>query len=223
MIFVTLIHFQTLGLTWIHQPTQSSFIRRPILVHTAPNLDSDAPDYYLLRRPVKNIWTATPWSNSPLPLKTRKRLCILSSPHLVAVGKFWSQLIENGWNSGEKWNRYTLLSVQDGELRSLSQVRSLSSLTSAYPLFSVLDFGDRGFAGVWFGTNRSIDWWIVVFICVWRRIWWPIFRVVLAPMTRCRALNGIPGAALAKYYTQRSTDGGFLISEGTSISATAAG
>ncbi|XP_022967594.1 12-oxophytodienoate reductase 3-like [Cucurbita maxima] len=48
-------------------------------------------------------------------------------------------------------------------------------------------------------------------------------RVVLAPMTRCRALNGIPGAALAKYYTQRSTDGGFLISEGTSISATAAG
>ncbi|XP_038880749.1 12-oxophytodienoate reductase 3 isoform X2 [Benincasa hispida] len=48
-------------------------------------------------------------------------------------------------------------------------------------------------------------------------------RVVLAPMTRCRALNGIPGAALAEYYTQRSTDGGFLISEGTSISATAAG
>ncbi|XP_023517003.1 12-oxophytodienoate reductase 3-like [Cucurbita pepo subsp. pepo] len=48
-------------------------------------------------------------------------------------------------------------------------------------------------------------------------------RVVLAPMTRCRALNGIPGAALAKYYTQRSTKGGFLITEGTSISATAAG
>lgn len=48
-------------------------------------------------------------------------------------------------------------------------------------------------------------------------------RVVLAPMTRCRALDGIPGAALAEYYSQRSTDGGFLISEGTSISATAAG
>ncbi|XP_022147663.1 12-oxophytodienoate reductase 3 [Momordica charantia] len=48
-------------------------------------------------------------------------------------------------------------------------------------------------------------------------------RVVLAPMTRCRALNGIPGPALAEYYRQRSTDGGFLISEGTSISATAAG
>ncbi|KAE8653444.1 12-oxophytodienoate reductase 3 [Cucumis sativus] len=48
-------------------------------------------------------------------------------------------------------------------------------------------------------------------------------RVVLAPMTRCRALDGIPGAALGEYYSQRSTDGGFLISEGTSISATAAG
>jgi 12-oxophytodienoic acid reductase len=48
-------------------------------------------------------------------------------------------------------------------------------------------------------------------------------RVVLAPMTRCRALNGIPNHALAEYYTQRSTDGGFLITEGTMISPTAAG
>jgi len=48
-------------------------------------------------------------------------------------------------------------------------------------------------------------------------------RVVLAPMTRCRALNGIPNAALAEYYAQRSTPGGFLISEGTSISPTAYG
>ncbi|CAJ1940495.1 unnamed protein product [Sphenostylis stenocarpa] len=48
-------------------------------------------------------------------------------------------------------------------------------------------------------------------------------RVVLAPMTRCRALNGIPNAALAEYYAQRSTPGGFLISEGTLISPTAPG
>ncbi|KAM6583616.1 hypothetical protein CsatB_010618 [Cannabis sativa] len=48
-------------------------------------------------------------------------------------------------------------------------------------------------------------------------------RVVLAPMTRCRALNGIPGPALAEYYTQRSTQGGFLITEGTLVSNTAAG
>lgn len=48
-------------------------------------------------------------------------------------------------------------------------------------------------------------------------------RVVLAPMTRCRAINGIPGPALAEYYAQRSTPGGFLISEGTMISDTAAG
>ncbi|ESR64797.1 hypothetical protein CICLE_v10010078mg [Citrus x clementina] len=48
-------------------------------------------------------------------------------------------------------------------------------------------------------------------------------RVVLAPMTRCRALNGIPGPALATYYQQRSTPGGFLISEGTAVSPTAPG
>ncbi|XP_022888288.1 12-oxophytodienoate reductase 3-like [Olea europaea var. sylvestris] len=48
-------------------------------------------------------------------------------------------------------------------------------------------------------------------------------RVVLAPMTRCRALNNIPGPALVEYYTQRSTNGGFLITEGTMISPTAAG
>ncbi|WOL20200.1 12-oxophytodienoate reductase 7 [Canna indica] len=48
-------------------------------------------------------------------------------------------------------------------------------------------------------------------------------RVVLAPMTRCRALNGIPRAAHVEYYTQRATDGGFLITEGTVISPTGAG
>ncbi|KAJ4708778.1 12-oxophytodienoate reductase [Melia azedarach] len=48
-------------------------------------------------------------------------------------------------------------------------------------------------------------------------------RMVLAPMTRCRALNGIPGPALATYYEQRSTPGGFLITEGTLVSPTAPG
>ncbi|ESW26583.1 hypothetical protein PHAVU_003G131500 [Phaseolus vulgaris] len=48
-------------------------------------------------------------------------------------------------------------------------------------------------------------------------------RVVLAPMTRCRALQGIPNAAHAEYYAQRSTPGGFLITEGTSISPTSSG
>ncbi|KAL3642884.1 12-oxophytodienoate reductase 3 [Castilleja foliolosa] len=48
-------------------------------------------------------------------------------------------------------------------------------------------------------------------------------RVVLAPMTRCRALNSIPNSALLDYYTQRATNGGFLITEGTMISPTAAG
>lgn len=48
-------------------------------------------------------------------------------------------------------------------------------------------------------------------------------RVVLAPMTRCRALNGVPQLALTEYYTQRSTNGGFLITEGTLVSDTSAG
>jgi len=49
------------------------------------------------------------------------------------------------------------------------------------------------------------------------------YRVVLAPLTRCRALVGIPGDALVEYYSQRSTPGGFLITEGTLISPTAPG
>ncbi|RZC91677.1 hypothetical protein C5167_027739 [Papaver somniferum] len=48
-------------------------------------------------------------------------------------------------------------------------------------------------------------------------------RIVLAPMTRCRAIDGIPRSAHVEYYTQRATHGGFLISEGTAISPTAAG
>ncbi|XP_076905787.1 artemisinic aldehyde Delta(11(13)) reductase-like [Bidens hawaiensis] len=48
-------------------------------------------------------------------------------------------------------------------------------------------------------------------------------RVVLAPMTRCRALNSIPNEALVEYYRQRATAGGFLVTEGTMISPTAAG
>ncbi|CAH2052265.1 unnamed protein product [Thlaspi arvense] len=48
-------------------------------------------------------------------------------------------------------------------------------------------------------------------------------RVVLAPMTRCRAMNGVPNAALGEYYAQRTTPGGFLISEGTMVSPGSAG
>ncbi|KAM6599934.1 hypothetical protein CsatA_019543 [Cannabis sativa] len=48
-------------------------------------------------------------------------------------------------------------------------------------------------------------------------------RVVLAPMTRCRAIDEIPGPALADYYKQRSTNGGLLITEATSISNTSPG
>ncbi|OIV89220.1 hypothetical protein TanjilG_24402 [Lupinus angustifolius] len=48
-------------------------------------------------------------------------------------------------------------------------------------------------------------------------------RVVMAPVTRCRALEGIPQPAMREYYSQRATQGGFLISEGTAISSTSAG
>ncbi|KAL6226774.1 hypothetical protein ACLB2K_000735 [Fragaria x ananassa] len=42
-------------------------------------------------------------------------------------------------------------------------------------------------------------------------------------MTRCRALNELPQPAMVEYYSQRSTPGGFLISEGTSPSDQSAG
>ncbi|KAL6224252.1 hypothetical protein ACLB2K_003107 [Fragaria x ananassa] len=48
-------------------------------------------------------------------------------------------------------------------------------------------------------------------------------RVVLAPMTRNRALNELPQPAMVDYYSQRSTPGGFLISEGTSPSDQSSG
>ncbi|KAB2631350.1 12-oxophytodienoate reductase 3-like [Pyrus ussuriensis x Pyrus communis] len=48
-------------------------------------------------------------------------------------------------------------------------------------------------------------------------------RVVMAALTRCRALNGLPQPALAEYYVQRSTDGGLLISEAAIVSDTATG
>ncbi|CAL0324638.1 unnamed protein product [Lupinus luteus] len=48
-------------------------------------------------------------------------------------------------------------------------------------------------------------------------------RIVLAPVTRCRALEGKPQPAMREYYSQRATKGGFLVSEGTAISPTSAG
>ncbi|KAI4380796.1 hypothetical protein MLD38_006944 [Melastoma candidum] len=48
-------------------------------------------------------------------------------------------------------------------------------------------------------------------------------RVVMAPLTRCRAICELPNAAHVKYYSQRTTEGGLIISEGTLISNTAAG
>ncbi|XP_024172882.1 12-oxophytodienoate reductase 3 [Rosa chinensis] len=48
-------------------------------------------------------------------------------------------------------------------------------------------------------------------------------RVVLAPLTRCRAPNEIPQPAMIEYYSQRSTPGGLLITEATSLSDTSAG
>ena len=42
-------------------------------------------------------------------------------------------------------------------------------------------------------------------------------RVVLAPLTRCRALGTVPQPAAAEYYSQRATKGGLMISEATVI------
>ncbi|KAI4380801.1 hypothetical protein MLD38_006949 [Melastoma candidum] len=48
-------------------------------------------------------------------------------------------------------------------------------------------------------------------------------RVVLAPMTRCRAIGELPNPAHVHYYSQRTTEGGLLLTEGNLISNTAAG
>src|SRR5258708_18002390 len=50
-------------------------------------------------------------------------------------------------------------------------------------------------------------------------------RVVMAPLTRSRSLKpgDIPSDLMREYYTQRASDGGFIISEATSISITGRG
>ena len=42
-------------------------------------------------------------------------------------------------------------------------------------------------------------------------------RIVMAPLTRCRAINNIPNSLMETYYTQRAT-AGLIITEGTSPS-----
>jgi N-ethylmaleimide reductase len=50
-------------------------------------------------------------------------------------------------------------------------------------------------------------------------------RVVMAPLTRSRAgkEDAVPNDLMAKYYSQRASDGGLIISEATNISAAARG
>ncbi|GLJ44136.1 hypothetical protein SUGI_0920410 [Cryptomeria japonica] len=48
-------------------------------------------------------------------------------------------------------------------------------------------------------------------------------RVVLAPVTRCRAINNSPQASHVKFYSQRATKGGLLISEANAVSPQAIG
>src|ERR1700688_4316384 len=50
-------------------------------------------------------------------------------------------------------------------------------------------------------------------------------RVVMAPLTRSRSEQpgGIPGDMMVRYYSDRASDGGLIISEATNISLTARG
>src|SRR5690625_5086331 len=47
-------------------------------------------------------------------------------------------------------------------------------------------------------------------------------RIVMAPMTRSRAIDNIPNALMEKYYAQR-TEAGLIITEGTAPSPEALG
>src|ERR1700676_591632 len=50
-------------------------------------------------------------------------------------------------------------------------------------------------------------------------------RVVMAPLTRSRSVQpgSIPGDLMLEYYSQRASEGGFIVSEGTSISIAGGG
>ncbi len=50
-------------------------------------------------------------------------------------------------------------------------------------------------------------------------------RVVMAPLTRSRSVqpDSVPGELMHEYYTQRASDGGFIITEATNISLTSRG
>jgi N-ethylmaleimide reductase len=50
-------------------------------------------------------------------------------------------------------------------------------------------------------------------------------RVIMAPLTRSRSVqpNSVPGDLMAKYYSQRASDGGLIIGEATNISLTSRG
>jgi N-ethylmaleimide reductase len=50
-------------------------------------------------------------------------------------------------------------------------------------------------------------------------------RVIMAPLTRSRSVqpDSVPGDLMRKYYEQRATDGGLIISEATNISLTSRG
>ncbi|KAL2513360.1 12-oxophytodienoate reductase 2 [Abeliophyllum distichum] len=48
-------------------------------------------------------------------------------------------------------------------------------------------------------------------------------RIVLAPLTRQRSYNNVPQPHAILYYSQRTTEGGFLLSEATGVSDTAQG
>lgn len=43
-------------------------------------------------------------------------------------------------------------------------------------------------------------------------------RIVMPPLTRCRAIDRIPQPKMAEYYAQRATSGGLIIAEATAIS-----
>src|ERR1700742_2879466 len=50
-------------------------------------------------------------------------------------------------------------------------------------------------------------------------------RVVMAPLTRSRSIqpDSIPGDLMLQYYSQRASDGGFMLGEATNISVSSRG
>lgn len=149
-------------------------------------------------------------------------LCVMKKIQLPINVLCWP-LISQIWLyfSFSFCNHFDLFFSQIGGDMTAAQKNSNETLFSSYKM-GRFDLSHRWVSAELIKLIDDLKWLLYERLISYR-VCVCVFRVVLAPMTRCRALNGVPNAALAEYYAQRTTPGGFLISEGTMVSPGSAG